>query len=157
MTGQQSLLYAALGTKYIWGAGSLKDAPQASPAGFSTAHGFGFDCSGFVQWALYMLGIVAASQWVDLRAADLANACDPVSDVTQLVTGDLVFYGAGAVTHVMMYCGNGMVIGATGGKSTTLGDDPLACVQCRPLRYRNDVIVCGRLKPQFRKPKTATS
>lgn len=150
MTAAQSLLYAALGALYIWGAGSLKEAPNASSKGFQTKHGFGFDCSGFAQWALFILGIVSSTTWGDMNAADLANACDPISNKKDLVIGDLVFYGGHHVSHVMVYCGNGMVIGATGGGSQTYGNDPNACVQCRPIGYRGDLVVFGRLKAKYR-------
>lgn len=150
MSVLQSLLFAALGTSYIWGAGSLKEAPKAGPNGFETKHGRGFDCSGFAQWALYILGIVPATMWGDMNAADLANACEPVKLKPSLTSGDLVFYGGHHISHVMVYCGNGMVIGATGGGSQTFGNDPNACVQCRPIGYRGDFVVFGRIKKEFR-------
>ena len=35
-------------------------------------------------------------------------------DISQLETGDLVFYGAGGINHVALYIGNGKIVHASG-------------------------------------------
>lgn len=84
-----------LGTPYVWG-------------GFSPG---GFDCSGFVSYALIHSG---ARNTGRLTAQGLYNICTPVSE-SEVQPGDLIFftgtYNAGEpVTHVGIYAGNGQMI-----------------------------------------------
>lgn len=145
------LVLSAIGTLYAYGAGTLKGAPSYGPDGAPDPKGRkGWDCSGFVQWALYVLGLLRPDAWHDMTAHDIANACNPVRDRKPRL-GDLVFYGRnGRITHVMLCLNETMVIGATGGDSRTHADNPKACVQVLPIRYRYDVVVIAELKPQYR-------
>jgi cell wall-associated NlpC family hydrolase len=59
--------------------------------------------------------------------------------------GDLVFYGTKAgATHVMMFIGNDLCVGATGGGHTCVNEEIAkklgACVKIKQVRYRNDLI-----------------
>ena len=143
MSPQLVTLLEALGARYWWGAGALSDGLSSWPRG-------PFDCSGFAQIALLKLGIVKPNAWGDLAAHDLAYACDPVALGHERL-GDLVFYGHPEhIGHVAVCIGNGMAIGANGGGPQTKGQDPRACVQVRPVVYRNDFVTIGRLKPEYR-------
>jgi len=136
-------LLCALGARYAWGAGTLEDAEGRWPGG-------PFDCSGFAQAALLRLGQVRPDAWHDKSAHGLANACDPIA-LADAQLGDLAFYGRGGrVTHVTVVLGSGVCIGANGGGSATHGDTPSACVQVRPIVYRNDFITIGRIKQEHR-------
>lgn len=140
-----ALIFSTVGTRYWWGKGNLTT-PLVEILQ-------GADCSGYAMVMLREIGIVRPDAWFDTTATELANACDPVA--TNLADlGDLVFYGTGSgdrpVTHVMVYIGDGMVIGASGGNSKTKGNDPNAVVQVRPAGYRKDLLVIGRLKSEFR-------
>lgn len=130
-------LLATSGTLYSWGKGD-PSTPWPAEA---------YDCSGFAQGALVQLGLLSRKQ-PDRGAAALANCSERVEDEPRL--GDLAFYGK-PVSHVMVCLGNGWVIGATGGGSHTHADDAEACVQPRRLRYRKDLLVVGRLRPEFAK------
>ena len=132
-------LLAAIGTPYAWGSGDLVNASWLAGS---------YDCSGFAQAALLELGLVEPGSWTDKTAHDLARVCDPIN-IGHEEPGDLGFYGAKKITHVMVCLGNGMAIGANGGTSKTHGDDPKACVQVRPVNYRRDLMVIGRIKKQY--------
>ena len=139
----QRVLLSSLGSRYSWGAGTLSDAVERWPGG-------PFDCSGFAQSALRELGHLRGDAWYDKSAHDLANACDPV-EPDRYELGDLAFYKGGKlITHVTVYLGGGMTIGCNGGGSRTRGNNPKACVQVRPVGYRNDFLVMGRLKSRHR-------
>jgi len=117
------------GTPYIWG-GSV---PY-----------IGFDCSGFVIWVLQVFGILPPSDWT---ANGLSKLFPPT---TTPKPGDLCFYGTESVingtkaTHVMMYMGNGMCVGASGGGSecTTVerARSKGAQVKVKPVKYRGDFL-----------------
>ena len=66
----------------------------------------GADCSGFVMSVFkefgYDLPRVAAAQYESSQK----------KDISQLETGDLVFYGAGGINHVALYIGDGKVVHA---------------------------------------------
>jgi peptidoglycan DL-endopeptidase CwlO len=85
--------YSQLGVPYVWGG--------SSP-------GTGFDCSGFTGWAWGQAGRSlphsAAAQGGMVRRLPLS----------ELLPGDLVFYGWGHVHHVAMYVGGGQIIHAPG-------------------------------------------
>jgi cell wall-associated NlpC family hydrolase len=87
-TALQSVL-TRLGTPYVWGA----TGPDS------------FDCSGLVQWAWSQAGI-----HVPRVASDQQVWATPVP-ISQLMPGDLVFFGSPA-HHVGMYVGNGKMINA---------------------------------------------
>lgn len=152
-TGVLDLL-RGLGVRYVWGAGSLAEVvaePALWPGGCRAVEGgVGWDCSGWAQAALWRLGIVRPGAWSDVRAVDLANASDPVHPGEERL-GDLAFYGRPIVSHVMVCLGGGMVVGASGGTSSTHGGDPRAVVACVSLAYRRDLITVGRLKAAYRR------
>jgi cell wall-associated NlpC family hydrolase len=136
-------LLRALGARYSWGAGDLRDAAGRWPAG-------PFDCSGFAQAALLRLRQVRPGAWHDKSAHDLANACDPV-ELADAQLGDMAFYGRGGrISHVTVVLGAGVCIGANGGGSNTNGNTPSACVQVRPIVYRSDFVTIGRIKQEHR-------
>jgi len=77
------------GLPYIWGGTSLTS---------------GADCSGFVmrimaQYGVYLPHSSAAQSRIGAKVS-----------TSELLPGDLVFYGSGRVSHVGIYIGNGMVI-----------------------------------------------
>jgi cell wall-associated NlpC family hydrolase len=132
-----------VGVPYWWGKGT--------PATLWPSDAY--DCSGFAQGALVFLGQLRKSE-PDRGAHDLANASDQV-DEADVRLGDMAFYGgrdrSGAqhISHVMLCLGGEWVIGASGGGSKTLGNDPKAYVQLRRDGYRDDLVCFGRLKDSF--------
>ena len=81
-----------IGTPYVYGG----DTPQT-----------GFDCSGLVVWAYGLAGVVvprvANDQWHD----------EPHVALSDLVPGDLVFFGSGNYAdHVGIYIGNSAMVDA---------------------------------------------
>lgn len=92
---RKSLVNFALqfeGNLYVYGGTSLTN---------------GADCSGFVMSVFkefgYDLPRVAAAQY----------EASQKKDISQLETGDLVFYGAGGINHVALYIGNGKIVHAS--------------------------------------------
>lgn len=81
-----------VGNPYVYGGASLTN---------------GADCSGFVMSVFkefgYDLPRVAAAQY----------EASQKKDISQLETGDLVFYGAGGINHVALYIGNGKIVHAS--------------------------------------------
>lgn len=81
-----------VGNPYVYGGTSLTN---------------GADCSGFVMSVFkefgYDLPRVAAAQY----------EASQKKDISQLETGDLVFYGAGGINHVALYIGNGKIVHAS--------------------------------------------
>ncbi len=125
-----------IGTPYWWGKGSPGDHwPPVE----------GVDCSGWAQMVLCYLGLLKRTE-PDRSAYTLAMICTPV---TVPALGDLCFYGDG-ITHVTVYLANGWTIGANGGSSKTKGDNPTAYVQIKPVSYRDDFVVFGRIKREYR-------
>ena len=80
-----------VGNPYVYGGTSLTN---------------GADCSGFVMSVFkefgYELPRVAAAQY----------EASQKKDISQMETGDLVFYGAGGINHVALYIGDGKVVHA---------------------------------------------
>ena len=97
----QALLEEAakyLGYPYVWGGSS----PSTS-----------FDCSGFVCWVFTNSGVHNLPR---TTAQGIYNQCTPVS-AADAKAGDIIFftgtYNSGnPVTHVGIYCGNGVMIHA---------------------------------------------
>lgn len=122
---------SVLGVPYVWGSND----PLR-----------GLDCSGAVVWVLRRLGL-KPSKW-DATAASLRKES---SLVILPQVGDLVFYGPllGSVNHVMVYMGDGKVIGASGGGSMTKTAEEArakgAEVKILPVDYRKDFRGYGRL------------
>lgn len=143
MSGQSAVAWLRdhLGTPYLWGG---KDPSR------------GLDCSGAVvaAWRAAGLGL----PW--MSAADLEKAAESVSRGA-LEAGDLVFYGKDRASHVMMYAGNGQVIGASGGGRSTLTTDIAkkqgAEVKVLPVDYRDDVRGYGRVGSGTEKPSNAVA
>ena len=94
MAERKALVNFALqfeGNPYVYGGTSLTN---------------GADCSGFVMSVFrefgYDLPRVAAAQY----------EASQKKDISQMETGDLVFYGAGGINHVALYIGDGKVVHA---------------------------------------------
>ena len=82
-----------VGNPYVWGGTSLTNGADCS----------GFTMSVFAQFG-YSLPRTAAAQY----------EASHKKDISQLETGDLVFYGAGGINHVALYIGNGKIVHASG-------------------------------------------
>jgi cell wall-associated NlpC family hydrolase len=128
-------LLATVGTPYHWGRGDPRTLWPPE----------GCDCSGFANCALVHLRMLRATE-PDRNAHNLAMISDPVDDGR---LGDLAFYGGQGISHVMLCLGGDWVVGASGGGPKTVGTDPRAYVQLRPLDYRADLVTVGRIKPDF--------
>ena len=85
-----SWAFSELGKPYVWGA-----------TGPDT-----FDCSGFTQYVWQQAGVA-----IPRVAADQDAWTVPVP-LSELVPGDLVFFGRSDVHHVGIYIGNGLMINA---------------------------------------------
>jgi cell wall-associated NlpC family hydrolase len=129
----------ALGWPYFFGKGA--------PSTRWDAGADGVDCSGFAQMALVRLGLLRPD-YTDRGAAALADDSDPV-ELGRQVPGDLAYY-PGHVMVVVGYpgaSGHSPVMGASGGRSTTLGNDPSARVKLFDSgAYRSDFVTYMRLK-----------
>ena len=105
----------------------------------------GLDCSGAVTVAYERAGLARPGARYRYGSADLHKKLEPTSSPDP---GDLVFYGKGDVSHVMMYAGDGQVVGATGGGPKTKTPDDAraigAYVKVRPVDYRKDIVGYGR-------------
>lgn len=108
----------------------------------------GFDCSGFVIWILQTFDILPSGDWT---AADLERVFLKTDEPDP---GDLVFYGQGHATHVMMYLGtldglHPLCIGASGGDSSTLTIEDArtrgAKVKIKDVHYRKDFRQYGKI------------
>jgi cell wall-associated NlpC family hydrolase len=143
------LLLRAWGTPYSWGAGQARDVVTlhgAAPPPKGLKGGRGWDCSGFAQAALALLGLLDPKA-IDHTAASLWSITKPIL-LADARLGDLAFYGAnGHITHVMVCLGDGACLGASGGGSATNGDNPRAFVDAKPIGYRSDLRGVRRLGP----------
>lgn len=94
-----------LGTLYEWG-GDIVDNPNS----------YGFDCSHFTYQVLKAYGLMDR-----YRTSSAQQAWATPISRSELRPGDLVFYknSSGKVNHVVMYIGDGLIIGANGGYSNT--------------------------------------
>ena len=112
-----------LGTLYQW-------------AGGRNVNDYGLDCSGFTAKVLMKFGLMPSV--LDSRSQ---RNFYPAITRTQLKPGDLVFYtwGGSVVKHVVMYIGNGMIIGANGGNQGTTSPAKArmrnAMVKIQPIDY----------------------
>lgn len=100
-----NLAKSYLGTLYEWG-GDIVDNPNS----------YGFDCSHFTYQVLKAYGLMDRYR----TSSTQASWATPISR-SELQPGDLVFYknSSGKVNHVVMYIGDGLIIGANGGYSNT--------------------------------------
>lgn len=130
-------LLSTSGVRYNWGATSRKSWPLEEDEYV--------DCSEYAQGALIYYGLLDPKH-TDMNAMALANNSERVVDEPRLL--DLAFYGK-PVSHVMLVLSPEWVIGASGGGSTTHGDNPEACVKLQRMRYRKDLTVVGRLKKEL--------
>jgi len=111
-----------LGIYYQWG-GSYPDT-------------YGLDCSHFTWRVLNTFGLMDGYR----VAHDQKNWCKSISR-DELLPGDLVFYtwGGSRVAHVVMYIGNGQIIGANGGgqstKTAKIAQNQGAKVKIQPVNY----------------------
>lgn len=134
---QRVLAIAVKSVGYVWG-GRLET---------------GLDCSGFVTLPLFQ----ASNGIIDWRFTHNTDELWklPRVKVGELLVGDLCLYwgqnskGEHDVSHVMVYAGNGAVVGqAYGGPSDT---DPARSreqgrvTQALPMFYRDDFAGCVRL------------
>ncbi len=104
--GRQLSLAAAqqwLGTPYVFGGGGTKG-PSRSALAKGNYNQVGFDCSGFVQYALDKAGINAPRLSYDQLKMG------PRVSLSALQPGDLVGFGDGG--HLAIYLGNGQIIEA---------------------------------------------
>lgn len=134
-----STILGAIGWPYYYGKGSPSTPWSDGPKGV--------DCSGFVQMALVKLGKLSSTA-TDRGATQLANDSNPIA-TGQQKTGDIAVYNG----HVMLVAGppgadgHSPVIGASGGHTYTLGNDPNARVKLfTTAKYRNDFLTYARLK-----------
>ena len=103
----------------------------------------GFDCSGFVIWVLQVFKVLPAGDWT---AEGLRKKFPKLPyAMSSLQKGDLIFYGTAAcATHVMMYCGQQMCVGAHGGGKTCISENIAlllgAKVGMKAVFYRADCI-----------------
>lgn len=115
------------GIPYIWGGSTVN----------------GFDCSGFIIWVLQVFEILPSGDWT---AQGLSKTFEKTLDPKP---GDLVFYGRERVTHVMMYMGAGMCVGASGGDSSTTSAEAAnqkgAKVKVKSVTYRSDLVSYGSI------------
>jgi len=132
-------LSTALGWPYWFGKGS--------PATVWESGANGVDCSGFAQMALVQLNRLSSSA-ADRGARTLADDSDPI-ELGQQQIGDLAYYPG----HVMVVAGtpgpdgHSPVIGASGGTSSTMGNDENARVKLFSSgKYRSDFVTYMRLR-----------
>lgn len=142
-------LLKAWGIPYSFGGGKPSDYKGTWPPPLvkGIKGGLGYDCSGFVQVALVYLGMLA-NKATDRASANLFDNSIPVKD-SEARLGDMVFYGAKSIQHVMLYLNDGICFGATGGGSETNGNNPKAFVQLQPIKYRSDFRGIRRIKPNL--------
>lgn len=150
---------AAVGTPYVYGAGSPRDARPGDLARLArgvavpASNGVrGWDCSGHVQAYAVTVGDLDPAA-VDRGAHGLAMEALDAITVEEALLGDIVVDDAdsdGRVEHVRLYLGGGMTFSMSGGSRATFGDNPSACGQIVPLRR---CLTLARWKPSVRPPK----
>jgi hypothetical protein len=79
-----------------------------------------------------------------MHSSAIADACVPVQVPAP---GDIFYYKG----HVMLVIGGPrmLLLGASGGDSSTYGQKPDAFVKVQRWDYRRDLITAMRFKPQF--------
>jgi cell wall-associated NlpC family hydrolase len=130
--GDVAIFREALGVPYYWGGGRGEPYPSS-----------GYDCSGYVDSALRAAGYTlpwaaSSASTATMRAA--LGPPTPLAEGAEAPRGAILAYGSGSPSHVMLSTGAG-AIGASGGGSSTRGDDPSAAVKEFPTaRYRGDLL-----------------
>lgn len=130
-----------LGVPYVAGAGAPRDAARdavhiLSDGVMNPQHPGvrGWDCSGAALAYSVTVGDIEPTMG-DMRAHDIANACDEVLPAN-VRAGDFAFYdrdGDRNVEHVAICVGGGMVVSMSGGTLQTFGTNPAACGKCIPV------------------------
>jgi cell wall-associated NlpC family hydrolase len=137
MTNKESLMMffqSVLGTPYKWGGNNCLE---------------GYDCSGFVQDALSVIGVDPPG---DQTSNDLYNFFKDIQELNpkDISFGCLLFFGKEKVTHVAIALNQKQMIEAGGGGSkTTTFQDAMktnACVRIRPISRRNDLLHVIKIK-----------
>ena len=131
---QVEVFREALGVPYYYGAGRGKPYPAST----------GYDCSGYVDSALRAAGY--SLPW-EPELASCATMLSVLGEPFTLEYGEeapvgaIVAYGdSDRISHVVLSTGAG-VIGASGGTSSTRGDDPDAYVkEFSTAWYRDDLV-----------------
>lgn len=133
--GLVELAKSYLGTLYEWG-GDVVDNPNS----------YGFDCSHFTYQVLKAYGLMDR-----YRTSSAQHAWATPISRSELQPGDLVFYknSSGKVNHVVMYIGDGLIIGANGGYSSTTTPSKAkaanAMVKIQPIDYSSRAKSYGRV------------
>ena len=105
----------------------------------------GFDCSGFARYVLNQFG--AGISGTSSGLAQSAGIDVPINPGT-LLPGDLIFYAnsSGSINHVVVYIGNGLIIGANGSPTVkdgagnyVIGAFGKGSVSIKQYNYRNPV------------------
>lgn len=126
MTLLQTVMLSYMHTPYLYGGSTILE---------------GLDCSGYVIDLLKNFGIAPQT---DMTAQQLYYYYKKLGGDGIKTEGSLVFYGESpdSLKHVMLYFGNDLVIGATGGDHTTItlpeAVKKNAKVSLRPIKYRKD-------------------
>ncbi len=124
-----------LGVLYEWGGDYL-----------ANSYSYGFDCSHFTYEVMKAFGLAASYR----TSSNQYSWCTKITEA-ELLPGDLVFYknSSGTVVHVTMYLGDGMIIGANGGTSSTTTASKArssgACVKIQSIDYSSRNRVYGRI------------
>ncbi|KAA9159449.1 NlpC/P60 family protein [Amycolatopsis acidicola] len=119
VTGRAKLVIDAalsqLGVPYAWGGGTVAGPSQGiRDGGVADQHGdyakIGFDCSGLTLFAYAQAGISLPHQ--SQGQFTLGTPVPLSAALAALRPADLVFYSPGAIHHVGIYLGNGLMVNA---------------------------------------------
>ena len=134
-----------VGARYSWGGGRTdRGWPQGAPG---VHGGVGWDCGGV---SLAFAAAMLRYRWDgrDLTARGIADICTPVP-LGKQKPGDLAAYRNRHVTAVLTHAGpdgHSRVLSASGGGSSTNGNDPNATVRIHDRGdYRSDFLTYMRL------------
>lgn len=115
-----------LGLPYVWGGESMSEG--------------GFDCSGFVYYALNKCGAVVPRT----TSEGYRKMCTIISD-GEVLPGDLLFYGKyGTATHIAIYAGDRMMYESIGTSSNNK-NNPGKGVTYSKMSRRSDLLCAGRI------------
>ena len=106
------------GLTYAWNGGTRFGPTYGvccSPAGFDDRGRFGYDCSGFLQYAFWQGSGVDVGDWSGAQYAKPTRV--PSGERRR---GDMLFWGSGTSTdHVALYLGNGRMLEANSPRTST--------------------------------------